>query len=135
MTELQFIAVEQILEDNLTFSHSHSGDCIGADEHFYKLARLQGLHTVGHPPSNPSKRAFCVYDEEREPDEYLVRNHAIVDESSFMIFTPKEFEEKLRSGTWATARYTDKRLKPGIIVFPDGHTVTLKEFFHILLSQ
>lgn len=114
------------LMDNPEYGVSHSGDCIGADQDFVRIARIAGMRTIGHPPIKNNKRTFEVYDEEREPKEYLDRNHDIVDESDLMLFAPKEFEEVLRSGTWATIRYTKVQEKPGIIIYPDG----TKEYFN-----
>ena len=82
----------------------HHGDCIGSDAQAHKIARELGYRVVGHPPINSSKRAFCDFDELREPREYLIRNHDIVDETNVMVATP-DAPETLRSGTWATIRY------------------------------
>lgn len=112
--------VDYILEDGLTTDFARHGDCIGADADFHQLCKLHGLWVVGHPPLNPSKRAFCNFDAVEEPEEYIDRNHSIVDKSDWMIFTPKEFIEQLRSGTWATIRYCRKLGKIGWIVWPDG---------------
>lgn len=121
MTHKQLMVVTELMSTNLKrYSTSHSGDCIGADHDFLMIVKSLGLYVVGHPPVKKNKRAFDFYDEIREAKDYLDRNHDIVDESNFMLFTPKEFEEILRSGTWATVRYTKAQKKPGIIVYPDG---------------
>lgn len=103
----------------------HHGDCVGADEDFHKIV---GTFTkeprydriVIHPPLVWQKRAFCDADEWREPRDYLDRNHDIVDETEFLIATPGEFEEVLRSGTWATIRYAKRTGKFTTVIFPDG---------------
>lgn len=92
------------------------GDCIGADTQVYWIARRLGIRTIGHPPLNPSKRSFLVYDEERPLRDYLVRNHCIVDEGALLIATPAG-PEVLRSGTWATIRYSLKKNNPTSIFF------------------
>jgi hypothetical protein len=101
-------------------NHTHSGDCVGGDEEFYKLALRRGVWTEGHPPDNPRFRAFCEYDYERDPVPYLERNKDIVNASTEVIATPKEFTEQRRgSGTWAAIRYA--RVKRSLtIIFPDG---------------
>lgn len=120
MTTEQIWTVSQLLDNDLTMDSAAHGDCVGADEDFHRLARLSGLYIIGHPPLNNSKRAFCKFDEERSPQEYLVRNKNIVDGSFWMIFTPPGFEEETRSGTWSTIRYARQRGSLITIVWPDG---------------
>lgn len=100
----------------------HNGDCIGVDAFFFHLVRQahpKGI-IIGHPPDKSDKRAFCKFDIVRKPKPYLIRNQDIVNESDLMLVVPKEAEEQLRSGTWATYRYTKKANKPYIIVYPNG---------------
>jgi len=106
---------------------THSGDCIGADQDFVNVLNwieMKGwcvfFTKIGHIPEIKTKRAFCKYDEEREPKPYLVRNKEIVNESELLIATPGEYKEQLRSGTWSTIRYAKKLKKRVIVVFPDG---------------
>lgn len=102
---------------------AHHGDCIGADQEFHEILRdLGGFWIVGHPPIKVNKRAFCDFDAIEDPKDFLDRNHDIVDAVDCMLFTPKEFREQLRSGTWATIRYCRKVKKAGLIVWPDGRT-------------
>lgn len=126
MTPMQLLRVAQYIAEN-DISEAHMGDCIGADKQFYELIAMANknkifpwITTIGHIPNYDSKRAFCKYDVTREPKPYLDRNHDIVDESWFLIGTPKEKEEQLRSGTWATIRYAKKLDRRGMIVYPDG---------------
>lgn len=98
----------------------HHGDCIGADAQAHQAARRKGLKIHRHPPDNPSKRAFCDFNKDDDPYPYLDRNHNIVNWSSLLIAGPGEFEEQLRSGTWATIRYARKTKTQRIIVFSDG---------------
>lgn len=125
LTTEQIFAIDELLSDNLTTQTAHSGDCIGADAQFYRLAKLQGLWSVGHPPINSSKRAFCDFDEEMTPGEYLDRNRTIVKASDWMIFGPKGYKEELRSGTWSTKRFTCEQGKNGFIVWPDGKIIDI----------
>lgn len=124
MTNHQVSVVNELLASNPSILKAHHGDCIGADSDFHLICRGQGLYMIGHPPHNYNKRAFCQFDEERRPQDFLVRNKAIVDESEWMIFTPRGMEEELRSGTWSTIRYARKKLKTGHIVYPNGKLVT-----------
>lgn len=123
MTSSQIWSVDKLLDDDLITQVAHHGDCVGADADFHNLSVMQGLKIVGHLPIKDAQRAFCVFNETRVPKDYIDRNHDIVDESDWMIFTPFGFEEILRSGTWATIRYTRIQQKPGFIVWPDGSVV------------
>ena len=98
----------------------HHGDCIGSDAQAHRIARSKGFYIIKHPPLSTRKQAFCAADEEREPKPYLERNHDIVDEVDCMLAAPREYEEQLRSGTWATIRYTRKVGKPLAVIYPDG---------------
>lgn len=115
---IEFIGITEI----------HVGDCIGADTDFYHLVKdfNSNIPTIGHIPEYDNKRSKLLYSEQRAPKPYLVRNHDIVDESDVLVVTPKESEEQLRSGTWATFRYAKKTNKKIIIIFPDGKS----EFFN-----
>lgn len=92
----------------------HHGDCIGADAEAHDIVRefFPNVWIVGHLPQSDGKRAFKKCDEYRDPLPYLVRDHNIVDETDFLIGSPKQDEEVLRSGTWATIRYSRKKNKP-----------------------
>lgn len=111
-----------VVRDVLTNGALHHGDCIGSDALAHQIGRLNGLWIVGHPPDNDTKRAFCDFDEVRNPLPYIKRDHEIVDESELLIATPGQFIEQLRSGTWATIRYARKIDRPRLIVYPDGTT-------------
>lgn len=121
MTEAQKECVRVLLAAYGLESEFHHGDCIGADAEAHQLAWIRDIKVVIHPPKNPNKRAFCQGAWiEREPKNYLSRNHDIVDAASVLIATPGEAEEQLRSGTWATIRYARKRGKRVMLVRPDG---------------
>ena len=128
MTSSQIYRVDFLLEADIITQVAHHGDCIGADSDFHQLARLHGLEIIGHPPLVEKLRAFCDFDECREPKPYLDRDHDIVDESDWLIFTPGTLTEILRSGTWATVRYAKKRAKDGFIIWSDGNFITLEEW-------
>lgn len=100
----------------------HHGDCIGGDKQMHEVAERFKIKTALFPPTNESKRAFCKGDIIYPPKDYISRNHDIVYTVSRMIAAPREFEERLRSGTWATIRYTLRVGKPLLIVWPDGTT-------------
>lgn len=122
MTDPQLSITRFLIKKHLNeIEEVHHGDYIGADDDFHTLVRLHSnIKIVIHPPKNKSKRAFRLGDIMLEPDEYLKRNHDIVDACDILIATPKENKEVLRSGTWATIRYGKKSGKTVIIIFPDG---------------
>jgi hypothetical protein len=122
MTAAQLDVVVKCLANDV--KAVHSGDCIGGDEQFHRLAVARGIWTEGHPPTNPSRRAFCTYDVERAQLPYLDRNRAIVDAATHVIATPDSYVERDRSGTWATIRYAKSSRKPIKIIFPDGSVET-----------
>jgi hypothetical protein len=109
------LALREFAADGSEFHH---GDCVGADEEAAAIARELGYKIVGHPPSNDSKRAFVIADEEWKRKDYITRNHDIVNAVDVMIAAPRETKEVLRSGTWATIRYAQKRKVPMLIVKP-----------------
>jgi cytosine/uracil/thiamine/allantoin permease len=76
-----------------------------------------------------AKRAFCDRRWSAaadftvlEPGPYLWRNHQIVDATAALLACPFEFEEQLRSGTWATVRYARTLGRPIRFFWPDGTT-------------
>ena len=120
----------------------HHGDCIGADAEFHHLfIKLRNTgdtylrdgkvvhgwdgEIVIHPPNHAGKRAFCTAPKtfkltELPSKPYLERNEDIVAESDWLIACPKESEETLRSGTWATIRDA-RNLKVNYwLVLPSG---------------
>ena len=100
---LRNVLVLQKMDGNVVLHH---GDCIGADAIAHDVARSIGARIVVHPPILASKRAFKSGDEERSPATYRKRNHAIVNETEFLIAMPQNpGREVVRSGTWATVRY------------------------------
>lgn len=136
MTRTQRFHVEEMILQMLVGS-AHHGDCVGADAQFHDIVRRAGWFVVGHPPIDPKKRAYCAFDEVRDPLDYLVRNEAIVDASDIVIATPAQDAEQVRgSGTWWTVRCTRRHQRARMrvdrtlllhIVFPDGSIVTTSE--------
>lgn len=121
MTEAQDEALDAWLLSHDDIAWFHHGDCIGSDKQAHDAALGNGINIAIHPPSDSSKRAWCMGAREvRDPKPYLDRNHDIVDECDVLIATPKTFIEVLRSGTWATIRYALKRGKPVTIIWPNG---------------
>jgi transposase InsO family protein len=101
------------------------GDCVGADAEFDEIAAELGCVRRLYPSNLEQTRAHC---ELRGAIEFansappLTRNGWIVNASSVLIATPKEYREELRSGTWSTIRRARKRSVtiPLVIVLPSG---------------
>lgn len=100
----------------------HHGDCIGVDALANTIARSLGWRTVGHPPTNRLRRAFCRVDEWRPAAPYLERNQHIVEACEVLIAVPHT-SEMLRSGTWATVRRARKLERPCTIIYTNGLTI------------
>ena len=98
----------------------HHGDCVGADEAAHDIARESGCWITGHPCNLHGMRAHCKCDQLMPPKAPLVRNRDIVNVTNVLIACPETKDEVLRSGTWATIRYSIKEKKPLVIVYPDG---------------
>lgn len=121
MTPAQQTGLQRLFQ-TLTMASFHHGDCVGADAEAHALVATHtpSVVLVLHPPLHKAQRAFCASSVAREPQEYLKRNQAIVNETDFLIAAPAEMQEQMRSGTWATIRYARKHHKTIYIIYPDG---------------
>lgn len=110
----------------------HHGCCIGADEEFHnmRVERAPMIGLVLHPPLNRTKLSTDLGDLTNphiivlEAQEYMDRNHAIVDQTDVLWAAPHTMNEVVRSGTWATVRYARRVDKPIVIFWPDGTVTT-----------
>lgn len=121
----QFTVLDFLLDFGSNFgaiTEVHHGDCIGGDAEFHRLVseNLPNAKIIIHPPNNDNKRAFCKGHETLPTKDYIMRNHDIVDACQCMIAAPKTEKEKIRSGTWATVRYTKKSDTVLLLISPDG---------------
>jgi len=109
---------------NLGCTEFHHGDCEGADKEAHDILRqiFPHIKIVVHPPKSNYLRAYCTGDEMRDPEEYLVRDEAIVNETEYLIGSPLTDVEQFRSGTWYTIRYAKKTKKPNTILKRHGKT-------------
>jgi len=111
------------------FSEFHHGMCIGSDKQAHdmvtklKMERTKNgkgdIKRAGHPPKYKGSMADCECDILMKADEYLVRNHNIVDHTDVLVATP-DTKEKIRSGTWSTVRYARKLGKKIYIIHKNG---------------
>ncbi len=119
MSDWQALLLEKFLHAGDEFHH---GDCIGADSEAHGIAYRIGCQIVIHPPSDPSRRAFCgSWPKDPRIDvllerPYIERNHEIVDICEVLLAAPATDMEKARSqkrsGTWATIRYARSIERP-----------------------
>lgn len=101
------------------------GDCIGADKEFHDLVSYRRGVFGTSPvikiwPSTARTRANCNGDIIMPPKAPLDRDLDIAKDGDRLIATPKELEEVLRSGTWATIRKAKKLGKIVYIILPTG---------------
>lgn len=105
-------------------TEAHHGSCEGADDEFHQLMRWLKVPIFLHPPEDLRASLFQRHvlnvspGNISKPKPFLERNHDIVDAVAFMIVCPKEPEEILRSGTWATYRYAGKKDVPVALFEP-----------------
>lgn len=129
MTGLQKAEVRKWLIDNEPAVLSHGG-CIGADDEVDSICDELGIIRVIRPGPEGPKSLSKEHFEKRtlgptlvihpRSQSYLDRNKLIVRDGEILLATPKEEQEVLRSGTWATIRYA-KKLKRTIKYFwPKG---------------
>lgn len=120
MTKAQKKAFRKLLAEINPSVFIH-GDCVGADAEAHAIALEQGREVRKRPCTITYKRAFTEGGEVvAAPEPPLDRNRKIVDDSQAMVATPKQSHEELRSGTWATVRYSRKQDVPVWVVWPDG---------------
>lgn len=107
---------------------AHHGDCRGADANFHDCVRQfhRGATIVIHPPTDSKHRAYKKGDVTQPEDDYLTRNANIAFAAEYMIACPKEHEEVMRSGTWATVRKARQYGKPILFIYPDGSVLEAK---------
>lgn len=104
MSELQKADLETELK-RLKITVLHHGVCIGADDEANTIARSLDIETEGHPPIKTARIASLDVTVMHPPEEYIERNHDIVDCVEILFVAPTGSTEILRSGTWATYRY------------------------------
>lgn len=100
------------------------GGCDGADDDFQDVCEQLGVPyeirpsfvQIGQRKTWP--RAAKVHP--APAGSPLIRNRQIVEQATHMIATPKENFSILRSGTWATIRYTVAAKKPLRVFYPKG---------------
>lgn len=123
LTFEQLEALEEALWA-LQATELHHGDGFGADSEADDIARKLGVKVIVHPSTITSHRAWrsktlpCEVLPGKPP---LTRNRDIVRSVDVLLAAPSTEYEVLRSGTWATIRYSIKQGVSVFILFPDGN--------------
>ena len=111
--------------DQYPRSEFHHGDCVGADTQAHEIAKELGYKIIIHP-STYNTRAWNVGDYINTPIAPLKRNKHIVNETQFMVATPKEHSEAAYGGTWHAIRYATNKRRDVFIVWPSGNITETK---------
>lgn len=119
MNQKQKDLVKVFLEMHRPLAVIH-GDCVGADKDFDDICAGLGIARYCCPSNLTTQRAFTDAVLFQPPKPPLERNHDIVNASGELFACPKEMNEVMRSGTWATIRYARRQNKPVYIFYPDG---------------
>lgn len=119
MTAAQRLAVRSLLVALMPDKVLHGG-CVGADDDFDEIASEFQLPIGVYPSTVYSKWGKRRSPTVQSPQSPLVRNKLMAYSCNVLIATPKEYNEVIRSGTWATVRYARKYHKRIYLVFPDG---------------
>ena len=120
MNDVQKAELEKIITSK-NFDEFHHGMCVGSDKQAHDMisSSTKQIKIIGHPPKFKGSIADCSCDLLMKADEYLIRNHNIVDATDVLIATP-DTKEKVRSGTWSTVRYARKQGKKIYIISKNG---------------
>jgi hypothetical protein len=114
------------------------GDCVGSDAQVHDMVARAfpqcELHvhpgfSTGHP-----LRAHRQGHVEHPPARPCARNHQMVNHTDITIATPFEDEPVLRSGTWATIRYSMSINRPTILIKRNG-SITVYDGRKVLPMQ
>jgi hypothetical protein len=111
MNEAQMLALRSLIPQGCKFRH---GDCIGGDSQAHLLAIRADCEIYIHPCTVENKRAYNTGIGSRRPVVIyparppLLRNGDMVTVTEWLIATPFQDQEVLRSGTWSTIRYAMK---------------------------
>ncbi len=105
----------------------HHGDCVGADEEAYWMARDFELILVAHPAVMRHEfRARTVNDERREMATPPIRNEVLIEESDLLIAAPARDSNRHKRGgvAWHAVRHARRVGKPVWLVFYNGMVET-----------
>lgn len=130
LTDAQELSLIKYLTGLLPFAEFHHGDCIGADAQAAEIVRglPADILIVAWPCNIEPKRAYFPSDVIHDVKPPLVRNHDIVDSVDRLIVCPKGPKE-LRSGTWATYRYSrGAGMTISTIIRPNGNVEAEEPF-------
>ncbi len=122
-TRPQILRLRSLMKGLSGPNEFHHGFCVGVDEEVHRMIRnrFPDCEIVAHPSINKHAQSTSISADRYMPAlDFIPRNHNIVHAVEFMLVLPKTDEEELRSGTWATYRYTKKYGCPFTVILPDG---------------
>lgn len=99
------------------------GGCDGGDDVFHNICMNLGIPIEVYPSPKQANKTWPgenVIVHPITPGTPLNRNHKIIARATQMVACPWEEVEKIRSGTWATVRYTRTARKPLVMIYPNG---------------
>lgn len=102
------------------------GGCDGGDDAFHEICVKLGVPIEIFPSPKQAQKSWPgdnVLVHPVTPGTPLNRNHKIVARATQMVACPWEEVEQIRSGTWATVRYTRAARKPLVMIYPNGSIV------------
>jgi len=117
LTALQMKALAHVLHDDAIELLVHGG-AKGADATADMLATTYKIERRVRP--GPHSTSWQEGAEVMPAVENLLRNRDIVDDADVLIACPSTYQERQRSGTWATIRCARKRGIPIRIIWNDG---------------
>jgi hypothetical protein len=125
LTPAQGGALARTVRDTEGMTEFHQGCCVGADTEATGHVRhhLPGVVVHGRPGDLPQfthSTAVAMSAVVHPARPNLARNQDIVDAADALFARPETFNERLKSGTWSTARRARKKGIPIVFVFPDG---------------
>lgn len=120
VSHLADIKMDQYYGSGVLFFHH--GDCVGADEQAWAVARGLGFFTHAYPGHNSFALLAKTEPNERKeaPQLNMKRNAAIVAASDIMFATPSSMTDR-RGGTWATIALAIRAGKRPLIIDRDGN--------------
>lgn len=101
------------------------GAAIGADEEIAIRCKEFGCKLLAFPcniASQQSKKAIEISDEVFDEEPPLTRNRNMVDYALSVMAFPATMAEEMRSGTWATIRYANKKGINVQMFWPNGES-------------
>lgn len=121
LSDAQKDQLKEFIRNHVVYT-LHHGDCVGSDDQVARAFSDEGTFIIAYPGNSTTlHKAHSTANDLILPwQENLVRNRKIVNSVEMLLAFPSTESEVVRSGTWATIRYANKRLVPVKIITPSG---------------